>query len=97
MASSYCNFAKISKTKPETKHRDQTETKSSKQVPTHPHTLDISDFLRHFDFIISNFLTSNRICGEISPKLDRKAHINPFVPNAPFLYPLKTSENLTVF
>ena len=22
---------------------------------------------------------------------------NPFVPNAPFLYPLKTSENLTVF
>ena len=26
-----------------------------------------------------------------------KAHINPFVPNAPFLYPLKTSENLTVF
>ena len=23
--------------------------------------------------------------------------INPFVPNAPFLYPLKTSENLTVF
>ena len=24
-------------------------------------------------------------------------YINPFVPNAPFLYPLKTSENLTVF
>ena len=23
--------------------------------------------------------------------------VNPFVPNAPFLYPLKTSENLTVF
>ena len=23
--------------------------------------------------------------------------INPFVPNAPFLYPLKTSENPTVF
>ena len=23
--------------------------------------------------------------------------INPFVPNAPFLYPLKTSENLTAF
>ena len=22
---------------------------------------------------------------------------NPFVPNAPFLYPLKTSENLTIF
>ena len=25
------------------------------------------------------------------------ANINPFVPNAPFLYSLKTSENLTVF
>ena len=25
------------------------------------------------------------------------ANINPFVPNTPFLYPLKTSENLTVF
>ena len=24
-------------------------------------------------------------------------HFKPFVPNAPFLYPLKTSENLTVF
>ena len=23
--------------------------------------------------------------------------INPFVPNAPFLYPMKTSENLNVF
>ena len=23
--------------------------------------------------------------------------VNPFVPNAPFLYPLKTSENLTIF
>ena len=23
--------------------------------------------------------------------------VNPFVPNASFLYPLKTSENLTVF
>ena len=24
-------------------------------------------------------------------------HFNPFIPNAPFFYPLKTSENLTVF
>ena len=24
-------------------------------------------------------------------------HVNPFIPNAPFLYLLKTSENLTVF
>ena len=23
--------------------------------------------------------------------------VNPFVPNAPFLYPLKTSENVSVF
>ena len=26
-----------------------------------------------------------------------KVYVNPFVPNAPFLYPLKTSENLMVF
>ena len=24
-------------------------------------------------------------------------NFNPFIPNAPFFYPLKTSENLTVF
>ena len=24
-------------------------------------------------------------------------HLNPFVPNAPFFYPLKTSDNLMVF
>ena len=27
----------------------------------------------------------------------KKMDLNLFVPNAPFLYPLKTSENLTVF
>ena len=27
----------------------------------------------------------------------RRLNINPFVPNAPFLYPLKTSENLKIF
>ena len=27
---------------------------------------------------------------------DHVSVLNPFVPNAPFLYPLKTSENLTV-
>ena len=27
----------------------------------------------------------------------RKGLLNPFVPNAPFLYPLKSSENLTIF
>ena len=29
--------------------------------------------------------------------LYKRTIINPFVPNAPFLYPLKTSENLKVF
>ena len=29
--------------------------------------------------------------------VDRHNYVNPFVPNAPFLCPLKTSENLTVF
>ena len=27
----------------------------------------------------------------------QQASLNPFVPNTPFLYPLKTSENLAVF
>ena len=33
-------------------------------------------------------------------KIERRyntEYLNPFVPNAPFLYPLKASENLTVF
>ena len=29
--------------------------------------------------------------------VEKLSKTNPFVPNAPFLYPLKTSENLTVF
>ena len=42
-------------------------------------------------------------CTLLTPKqesqpgyLDSQMH-HPFVPNAPFLYPLKTSENLTVY
>ena len=70
--------------------------KSVKQSPkqsiaTKQTFLDVSDFIN------SNFLNDSRICGDISLKLDRKAYINAFVPNAPFLYPLKTSKNLTVF
>ena len=34
---------------------------------------------------------------QYSCRLTACSFINPFVPNAPFLYPLKTSENLTVF
>ena len=30
-------------------------------------------------------------------EIENEKKINTFVPNAPFLYPLKTSENLTVF
>ena len=30
-------------------------------------------------------------------KLTVLSSVNPFFPNAPFLYPLKISENLTVF
>ena len=37
---------------------------------------------------VQSFLTSKKI------KKNKKNKINPFVPNAPFLYPLKTSENL---
>ena len=39
--------------------------------------------------LTSFFISETLQCGEIT--------INPFVPNAPFLYPLKTSKNLTVF
>ena len=37
-----------------------------------------------------------KICAETFIKIEREApvpFVNPFVPNAPFLYPLKTSEN----
>ena len=44
-------------------------------------TLSISEFL-----IMQNFFVKMR--GD-------PLRLNPFVPNAPFLYPLKTSENLT--
>ena len=42
---------------------------------------------------------NNLICQKTVyiPDISISAHINPFVPNAPFLYPLKTSENLNVF
>ena len=35
--------------------------------------------------------------SEIRENLSERTSINPFVPNAPFLYPVKTLENLTVF
>ena len=40
------------------------------------------------------YLKPRRYCVLI---LYKRTIINPFVPNAPFLYPLKTSENLKVF
>ena len=43
-----------------------------------------SDF-QTWNYIHANYITTN------------KWSLNPFVPNAPFLYPLKTSENLMVF
>ena len=39
----------------------------------------------------------SRDCNVSEKKLDLRFLDSPFVPNAPFLYPLKTSENLTVF
>ena len=38
-----------------------------------------------------------QLCPLPSIKLTFDTYLNPFVPNALFLYPLKTSENLTVF
>ena len=40
---------------------------------------------------------NHRMTLQIFQKRKQSACFNPFVPNAPFLYPLKTSENLTVF
>ena len=39
---------------------------------------------------------NNLICQKAAyiPDISISAHINPLVCNAPFLYPLKTSENL---
>ena len=38
----------------------------------------------------------NRYLGISSKISEKEARFNPFVPNPPFLYLLKTSENLTV-
>ena len=44
-----------------------------------------------------DFLKFSRGIGVKCVKQSWKGFIDSFVPNAPFLYPLKTSENLTVF
>ena len=67
-------------------------------------------FLRHFllVFVKKNFKNQSlkgvqRVEGvhnSEKSKWNSKSKdrlFNPFVPNAPFLYPLKTSENFTVF
>ena len=43
---------------------------------------------------ISNILEMLAISNYCYPLI---SDFNPFLPNAPFLYPLKTSENLTIF
>ena len=46
--------------------------------------------------ILIDFYKRTQILGNnVHPNYRNK--INPFVPNAPSLYPLKTSENLTIF
>ena len=47
-----------------------------------PEVLFLKSFLRTFSGILNVY---------------SKLKINPFVPNAPFFYPLKTAENLSVF
>ena len=45
-----------------------------------------------------HFFEQWKICGQLLENLLLfPMRINPFLPYAPFLYPLKTSENLTVF
>ena len=42
-------------------------------------------------------IPTNNIFLNLTPESGLEFIFNPFVPNAPFLYPRKTSENLTVF
>ena len=59
------------------------------------HTLKI---LQHF---LQDFYSVSDHCEALyikGLKFNFQKHfINPFIPNAPFLYPLKTSENCKVF
>ena len=48
---------------------------------------DENSLTNYVHFVISNLPIRN----------DRLEQFNPFVPNVPFLYPVKTSENLMVF
>ena len=42
--------------------------------------------------------SAEKTCSEFAENIiHNSVTINPFVPNAPFLYPLKKSENLKVF
>ena len=50
-------------------------------------------------FILFDFIFLQQANKQIKILLDEftTIHINPFIPNAAFLYPQKTSKNLTVF
>ena len=53
--------------------------------------------LPHFDSLPVYILTLAKR-AQLTQRLDFHTNIfNPLVPNAPFFYPLKTSENRTVF
>ena len=62
-----------------------------KKFPIWSHLLE-KPYLKH------HFFEQWKICGQLLENLLLfPMRINPFLPYAPFLYPLKTSENLTVF
>ena len=54
-------------------------------------------FERDLDYKRQSCFSSKTVRLACFIKANMKKEINPFVPSAPFLYPLKTSENLTVF
>ena len=66
----------------------------------HPQTWNLSNFTIVMDIVYYNFKLGLRMSFKSLWKKDWVVLIsslfNPFVPNAPFLYPLKTSGNLTV-
>ena len=65
--------------------------------------LNLFLFFRVFFFFlilhntVTIYNTRNQCNDAAESQKEKKTCFNPFIPNAPFLYPLKTLENFTVF
>ena len=58
-----------------------------------------SEYLRQWGlfFLCNIFLKLRKLCKKCNVSMGPTTAINPFIPNAHFLYPLKTSEHRKVF